>query len=249
MKFIEEPTVCPACDYPLEKVNDQLFCRNLACTAQLAGKLQHFAKTLGIKGLGPKTIEKLNLQELTELFYLELSDISEVLGEKLASKLLDEIERAKGSDLATVLASFSIPLIGSTAANKIASVVSRIEDITQETCKKAGLGEKATNNLLSWIDTDYKELKEFLPFTFTNGVKNPGGMKVCITGKLKSFKTKNEAEKALISAGYAYVDSVTKTTNILVDEEGKMSSKREKAIQYGITIVTDLNDLLNKETT
>ncbi|HEY9705061.1 MAG TPA: hypothetical protein V6C58_21660 [Allocoleopsis sp.] len=70
-RFIEEPTCCPVCDYQLEKVNDQLFCRNLACPAQIAGKVQHFAKTLGIKGLGPKTIEKLGLQELTEIFYLD----------------------------------------------------------------------------------------------------------------------------------------------------------------------------------
>lgn len=249
MKFIEEPTECPCCSYQLEKVNDQLFCRNTACTAQINGKVQHFAKTLGIKGFGPKTVEKLNIQELTEIFYLDLADVSNVLGEKIAIKLFHEIEKSKGSDLATVLESFSIPLLGNTAATKLATVVSDIKEITYEKCKEAGLGDKVTQNLLNWLDTDYVEMKEFLPFKFESKKQtNVNAKRVCITGKLKSFKKKADAEESLRAAGYTLVDSVTKQTDILVDEEGKMSSKREKAEQYGITIITDLNDLLKEKT-
>lgn len=250
MQKIEIPTTCPCCEYPLIFVADQLFCRNTACTAQLFKKIENFCKVLSIKGLGPKSIEKLALSDLTELFYMELSDISEVLGEKIGVKLLDEIERAKGADLATVLAAFSIPLVGGTASKKIAAVVSHIDEITQETCKIAGLGEKVTDNLLTWIATDYQEMKEFLPFTFKSGKTSTvceGAKRVCITGKLKSFKKKADAESSLSAAGFILVDSVTKTTDYLVDEEGKMSSKREKAEQYGITIITDLNDLLKEK--
>jgi NAD-dependent DNA ligase len=247
--FIEEPTQCPSCNYPLEKVGDQLFCRSISCSAQLAKKLEHFAKVLGIKGLGPKTIEKLNLQELTEIFYLDLQEVSEVLGVKVAAKLLDEIKRAEGANLATVLESFSIPLFGNTAAKKLCIVVSSIEEITQETCKLAGLGEKVTDNLLNWLNTEYKEIEEFLPFTFDKPVKHIdiNAKRVCITGKLKQYKKKADAESILAAAGYILVDSVTKQTDFLVDEGDSMSSKKEKAIQYGITIITDLNDLL-KET-
>jgi NAD-dependent DNA ligase len=42
------------------------------------------------------------------------------------------------------------------------------------------------------------------------------------------------------------VDSVTKTTDFLVDEENGTSAKRKKAEQYGIIIITDLNDLLKE---
>lgn len=250
MQKIEIPTTCPCCDYNLVFVNDQLFCRNTACTAQLNKKLENFCKVLSIKGFGPKTIEKLNLADITELFYLDRDSVVSVLGEKVADKLLDEIERSKSADLATVIAAFSIPLVGNTAAKKIVTVVSKIEEITQETCKIAGLGTKVTENLLTWIDTDYQEIKEFLPFTFTNGKKLPvstDSKKVCITGKLKSFKKKADAEASLSAAGFILVDSVTKTTDYLVDEEGKMSAKREKAVQYGITIITDINILLKEK--
>ena len=108
MQKIKIPTTCPCCDYKLETVNEQLFCRNTACTAQLGKKLEHFCKVLQIKGFGPKTIEKLNLADITELFYLDRDSVVEALGEKVADKLLDEIERAKSADLATVIAAFSI---------------------------------------------------------------------------------------------------------------------------------------------
>ncbi len=248
--YIEEPTQCPCCDYALVKVNDQLFCRNTACPAQLNKKLEHFCKTLGIKGMGPKTIEKLQLQELTEVFYMDADEVSSILGDKVAAKLLDEIEKAKTATLETVIASFSIPLIGNTASKKICSVVSRIEDITQEICKEAGLGAKATDNLLTWIDTEYQELREFLPFSFKNSQeKIPASTRgnVCITGKLKSVKKEADAEKLLQAAGFTVVESVTKTTQYLLDEENKGSAKRTKAEEYGIVIITDLNDLL-KET-
>lgn len=252
MTTIQIPTHCPCCDYPLELVNDQLFCRNLSCSAQLNKKLEHFCKTLGIKGMGPKTLEKLDLQDVTEIFYLDKDQLKSSLNsETVANKLLQEIEKSKNADLATVLASFSIPLVGNTAATKICRVVTSIDEINEETCKAAGLGEKVTNNLLTWLETDFSELREFLPFSFRSQTKAPvaeGLPKVCITGKLTSYKTKQEAQTALEQAGYQVVESVTKTTDYLIDETGGSSTKRQKAEQYGITIVENLNQFLKENT-
>ena len=246
--FIEEPTVCPCCSYNLVKVNDQLFCRSTACPAQLTKKLEHFCKVLGIKGLGPKTVEKLNISEITEIFYLDTEEVVSILGAKTGTKLLDEIERAKVAGLATVISSFSIPLIGDTAAKKLVAHISSIDAITLEACKLAGLGEKASANLLNWLDGEYAELKEFLPFSFSQVPKQAlGGKTVCITGKLSSYKKKADAESDLLAAGFTLVDSVTKTTDYLVDEENGQSSKRQKADKYGIVIITDLNDLLKEK--
>lgn len=248
---IQIPTTCPCCEYNLELVKDQLFCRNLACGAQLNKKLEHFAKTLTIKGFGPKTVEKLNLQDLTEVFYLERSDVVAALGsEKVADKLLDEINKAKHVDLATALAAFSIPLFGETAAKKIAQVVKHISEINLETCKQAGLGDKVTSNILNWLDTEYQEMKEFLPFSFISSNKaavTSNGKTVCITGKLSSFKTKSEAAQQLQALGYTVVESVTKTLGYLVDEQDNSSSKRKKANEYGTVIITNLNNFLKED--
>jgi DNA ligase (NAD+) len=247
---IQIPSQCPCCEYPLELVNDQLFCRNTACSAQLNKKLEHFCKTLGIKGMGSRTVEKLDLADLTEVFYLDQTQVTEAIGsERVAVKLLDEIERAKTADLATVITSFSIPLVGQTASKKLCEVVSHIDDISYETCKEAGLGDKVTSNLLNWIETDFQEMREFLPFSFKSekiSKTNSAGKTVCITGKLSSFKTKAEAHRALEAAGFRPVETVTKMTDILVDEEDKGSTKRKKAESLGIQIIKNLNTFLKE---
>jgi DNA ligase (NAD+) len=247
---IQIPTECPCCNYTLELVNDQLFCRNTACGAQLSKKVEHFCKTLSIKGMGARTVEKLGLADITELFYLDLDQVVDAVGSaKVAEKLLTEIEKAKSADLATILASFSIPLVGNTASTKICLVVNSIDEINQETCKQAGLGDKVTQNLLSWLETDFLEMREFLPFTFRtnkNSVVSGDCKTICITGKLSSYKTKAEAYKALEEAGYKPVESVTKATDYLVDEEDKGSTKRKKAESLGITIITNLNTFLKE---
>ena len=247
---IEIPTECPCCNYPLELVNDQLFCRNTACSAQLNKKVEHFCKTLGIKGMGSRTVEKLGLSDITELFYLDAEQVVESLGsEKVALKLLDEIERSKSADLATVIVSFSIPLVGSTASKKLCEVVTSVDEISYDTCKQAGLGDKVTQNLVAWLETDFQEMREFLPFSFKsqkNSNTNSSQKTICITGKLSSYKTKAEAYKSLEEAGYTPVESVTKATDYLVDEEDKGSSKRKKAESLGITIITNLNNFLKE---
>jgi len=244
------PTNCPCCEYPLEWVNDQLFCRNQACSAQLDKKLEHFCKTLGIKGMGSKTIEKLELADITELYYLEESEIAECLGsERMAEKLIDEINRSRSASLAEVLASFSIPLIGNTASQKVSKVISHIDELTTEKCREAGLGEKATENLMNWIQTDFQEMREFLPFSFhSNHV--PDALEdrktICITGKLKSFKTKQEAYDQLEQLGFKISETVTKSLDFLVDESDKSSSKRKRAEELNIKIITDLQQFLKE---
>ena len=147
------------------------------------------------------------------------------------------------------MAGFSIPLIGKTATAKLATVCSHITDISEATCAKPGLGPKATANLLNWIQNDFLTFYDGrLPFDFKfvqssstsiNGV-------VCISGKLNSFKTKAEATKALESQGYEVKSSLTKQVTILVNESGIESSKTKQARDNGVTIVTNLKDLIGE---
>jgi NAD-dependent DNA ligase len=244
--MIEIPKNCPACSSLLETVNEQLFCRNKACPAQLAKKLEHFCKVLGIKGLGPKTLEKLDLTELFDVFTLDEQQLSTALGSTVvAKKLLTEIDKAKHVSLSTVLESFAIPLLGSTASKKLATVVASVDEINNETCLKAGLGPTVTKNLMDWLESDYNYIKDSMPFVFTKeSAIVSSGKTVCITGKLKSFKTKADAEAALRMHGLEPVSSVTKGTNYLVDETSANSSKRQQAEKYNIPIIDNLTNFL-----
>jgi NAD-dependent DNA ligase len=226
----------------------QLFCRNKSCPAQLNKKLEHFAKTLGIKGLGPKTIEKLELDNIYDIYQVSPRYFTECLGEKLATKLVSEIETSKNSSLNKVIAAFSIPLIGGTASDKLTRIVQTIEEITPKTCKDAGLGDKATANLINWLETEFLEIRPFLPFSFTstNSDKQVFNKTICITGKLTSYKTKAEAAEALKPYGFLVVESLTKSTDYLADETSGTSTKRKKAEELGIPIINNLKNFLKE---
>lgn len=246
---IEIPTHCPCCNSKLDVVNDQLFCRNQACDAQLVKRVEHFCKTMGIKGMGSKTIEKLQLADITEIYYLDVEHFVDVLGSrKIAEKLISEINRSRSASLNQVLTSMSIPLVGNTVSTKICSIVKHISEINLETCKQAGLGDKVTHNLLNWLETDFVEMKEFLPFSFHTeaSVIHASNKTICITGKLSSYKTKAEAYKKLTEYGFSITESVTKTTDYLVDEGDKSSTKRKKAEELGIKIITNLDNFLRE---
>ena len=236
---IEIPNECPSCGYTLELVNQQLFCRNASCEAQSNKKIEAFAKKMKIKGLGPRTIEKLQLESVKDLYTLSIEYFREIIGNAMAQKLDKELLASRNTSFSTFLAALSIPLIGDTASKKIATVVNSIEEITEERLIQAGIGEKARSNLLNWIATSYKEDGyNDLPIKFTTMLNVSQKGTVCITGKLNDFKNRDIAAKHLESLGYTVVSGVTGKTKFLVDEEGKPSSKRKKAEQLNIQIVT-----------
>lgn len=235
------PDRCPSCEGKLELVNEQLFCYNKTCPAQTLKKIQHFCKVMGIKGMGEKTLEKLDFETYRDIYSFSESYFVDTLGETLGRKLFKEIRKSAEVPLNTGLAAFGIPLIGETAAKKLGAVCKSLDDICEETCKLAGLGEKATNNLMDWIcSEDAQDLPINTNFEVVNDVvsTSSNGVTVCITGKLNNYKNRSDAAKYLETLGYKVVDSVTKSTNILIDEEDKQSSKRSKAEQLNIPIMS-----------
>jgi len=249
MTEIQAPTHCPSCNSSLEWSNHLLYCRNSDCDSQSAKKLEHFAKTLKIKGLGPASINKLGLTSLEEIYTLDLDTLCEKLSSnKLGQKLFEEIEKSKLVALETLLPAFSIPLIGKTAAEKLSKVCNRIEDIDYGICAKAGLGEKAAKSLMHWITHDFYCFYDgYLPFTFKfSSVPQPSTSKgiVCISGKLVSYKTKAEAATVLESLGYTIKSSLTKEVTILVNESGVESLKTIKARESGVEVITNLKTFI-----
>ena len=112
---IEVPTICPSCSSELVRKNEQLFCENAGCEGKEAQKIEHFAKTLKIKGLGPSTISKLKISNISDIYSLSLEEMVERLDSvKIAGKVFDEIQKSKSCSLQELLPAFSIPLIGKT---------------------------------------------------------------------------------------------------------------------------------------
>tara|TARA_B100000214_G_scaffold39989_1_gene25060 strand:- start:300 stop:1052 length:753 start_codon:yes stop_codon:yes gene_type:complete len=246
MQAILAPEVCPSCESALEWKNDMLYCTHSLCPAQIQKRIEHFARSLKIKGLGPKSIEKLGLTSLLDIYNLSYYNIKCALSsEKLAIKLLREINHSRKASMNDVLPAFSIPLIGKTAATKLSSKIKSLFDLDEDKCKAAGLGPKATESLLSWYSDEFEDSLKKLPFDWqfqTPKIATETKGAVCISGKLSSFKTKAEATKALSYAGYVVKSSLTKDVIFLINESGIESAKTKEARERGITIITSLNE-------
>ena len=247
LQKIIPPTNCPICSTILEWEKDQLFCYNPHCSGKTTKRIEHFAKTLKIKGLGPRTIEKLKVQTFYDLYELPLEMmIDAIQSEKLAVKLHREINASKKVDLVDLLPAFSIKLIGTTASQKVCEKVESLLDLNEKVCREAGLGPKATDNLLDWFYEEWTDGYDRLPFSWKTTVQNRTEQikgTVCITGKLKTYKTKAAAKQVLEKKGYLVKNSLTKDVTILVNESGVDSAKTQAALDRGVQIITNLKQL------
>jgi len=251
MKQIIPPSECPSCGTTLLFKNDQLFCTNVDCATKSLKAIVHFAKSAKIKGLGIVSIEKLQLTSIVDIYLLSEDECVDALG-KNGFKVFNEIKKSEQLPLELLLPAFNIPLVGKSASAKLALSFSCLEDITPEALTKVKFGTKASANLLHWYKETYlQKYKGVLPFSFkfSDLVKEtpsvPKGI-VCISGKLKSFKTKALAEQALGDKGYLVKSSLTKEVDYLINESGIESTKTKKARETGTVIITDLNQFLGE---
>jgi NAD-dependent DNA ligase len=213
--------------------------------------LESFSSSLKIKGLGPSTISKLGVESLPELYELTVSDIQDrIQSEKLAEKLFDELQKSKSSKLIDILPAFSIPLIGRSASQKLCDIISNIEDISENSCTEAGIGPKASANLVNFMETEFypNRYKDTLPFNWNNKInkkKEVTGV-VCISGKLKSYPTKAHATKVLEQYGFVVKSSLTKVCTHLINESGIESAKTETARDRGVIIISNIKHLIGE---
>ena len=253
---IEIPTQCPSCGSKLDLVNGQLFCRNKSnCPAQSSKLIENFCTKMKLKGFGPKTIEKLELTRISELFYLTEEDLVGAVGSKVAAKLISELNtKVRGDiDFGSVLGSLGIPLIGEVAAKKLSQNCTSFHDVKAD--------GKAGENYKTWLNSPQGKDVIELPWKFSTGIRGtkvdiiitddlvaqPNGITVCITGSLQDFANRTDATNYLESLGYTVKKSVTKDVKYLIceDESKRSSSSYKKAETNGIEILS-IKELLEK---
>tara|TARA_R110000851_G_C12961055_1_gene554275 strand:+ start:135 stop:881 length:747 start_codon:yes stop_codon:yes gene_type:complete len=244
MKRVKIITNCPICESLLERVKDQLFCRNTECGATKSKKLLHFIKTMKIKGLGEKTVEKLDIADIPDIYDMSEQYIVAEMGEKIGKKIFNEIELSKVTSLSKFITAFGIPLVGNTAGRKLEAVSKDIDSITFEVCKSSGLGDKASESFITWKNNEYQRMR-ILPMNIvSSSTPKPkeAGIRVCLTGKLGNY-SRGEATALLESKGITVVSGVSKLLDFLVNEDGKQSSKLSKAESLGIPTISLVNIL------
>lgn len=233
---IEIPKYCPSCNSILDRVKDQLFCRNPDCGAVANKKVLGFIKVMKIKGLGEKTVEKLDIKDIHDIYYLDPYEAEKIIGEKLTAKLMKEIEKSLVIPVAQFLQAFSIPLIGKTASTKV--ITNDIGAITYDSLRGNGLGDKSASNLAEWVINDYPYYAD-LPNSFEVIEEQSFSTQysACVTGKVPGY-TKATITSELAALGVQVTSSVTKKTTHLVCDKPTGSLKEQKAEKLKLPILT-----------
>lgn len=252
------PTHCPKCGTELVHDDIHLVCENENCSGRIGKQLTTNAKLLGLKDVGPKTLE---------WFSNDFSDIIDLImwvntngktrnienyGIKYNSRsheiFLNAFSSIKSVSYAQVIVMMGYNNVGLKLAEQIAKYYfdcnpdftnqdrSLVELLTKEETKLK-VEEKVAKLIACGITVDIPVLKE----------KNENSIYVCMTGTPKDFgfSTKSDFESKF---GGILVDvSVTskECQFLITDDLNSTSSKMKTAQKKGIEILT-YGDFYNK---
>jgi DNA ligase (NAD+) len=168
----------------------------------------------------------------------------------VATKLLEELEKAKSQPAWRVLVSLSIRHVGPVAARSLMNTFGSIEKIfdasEEQLAGVDGVGQVVAKTIKEWIAVDWhKETvsawkKAGVNFTQEISVGGSGvfsGMSIVVTGTLESL-TRDQAEEAIISAGGKAASSVSKNTAFVL-AGASAGSKLAKAESLGVEVISE----------
>ena len=135
------PETCPVCGAALRQEGAYWVCPNIACPAQLQGRIVHMASrgAFDIHGLGPKGVAQLManglLKSLADVFTLRASDLAQLSGwgSRRAQNLVDEVARRKRIPLARLIYALSIRDVGAQVAKTLAKHFGNLAALQQAT--------------------------------------------------------------------------------------------------------------------
>jgi DNA ligase (NAD+) len=168
----------------------------------------------------------------------------------VATKLLEELEKAKSQPAWRVLVSLSIRHVGPVAARSLMNSFGSIEQIFDASEEKLaevdGVGQVVAKTIKEWIAVDWhKDIvvawkKAGVNFTQELAQGGSGvfsGMSIVVTGTLESL-TRDQAEEAIIAAGGKAASSVSKNTAFVL-AGASAGSKLAKAESLGVEVISE----------
>ncbi len=253
---------CPECGTEVLKEAGEARhrCPNSTCPAQFFESLKHFVSrsAMDIDGLGERwcriLIERGLVSDLSHVYGLKQEQLTELdrMGEKLATRILDNIESSKRRPLARVLFALGILHVGAEVAELLAARYSSIDELDEagidELSEIDGIGPRIAESIINYLQTirnwDTKSSLERAGVDMRQELapKDPTnlpweGQTFVITGTLSSM-TRREAEGKVKALGGTTTSSVTRKTNWLV-AGASAGSKLATAQRLGLTVLDE----------
>lgn len=241
-----------------------LVCTNSKCPAKHLGRFSRFVcrDAMNIIGVSEKTLKRMidmgYLHDLTDIYRLENYraeiEAMEGFGKKSADKLFASIIASKVVEPWRFLYALDIPNVGRDASKKILRIcggsiegfVKRIQS-GEDFLDAEDVGDVTNQLILEWKKDEEKvkemlELMELMQFTRSKGAADVlKGKTVVITGKLKTFKNRDELIAFVEDNGGKVAGSVSANTSYLINNDvNSASSKNIKAKSLGVPIISEL---------
>lgn len=165
---IPSPSACPACGGDVVLEGAFLKCPNLLCDARTSRSVLYWCRALELDGVGEKLVEQLLESGLivtaADLYRLTMEGLIglERVGEKSATNVLAEVEKARTMGLGKFLHALGLPGIGPELASSMAAV----------------MGDAP--GLLSWLDRAHAEPGEDGFGPTLDGMGKPYGLNAAL---------------------------------------------------------------------
>ena len=256
------PEFCPECETRVVKPEDEAMhrCPNASCPAQFFELLKHFVSrgAMDMDGLGEQwcriLIDKGFVSTVADIYYLEKERLLELerMGDRLATKIMDNIEASKNRPLPRILFALGITHVGAEVAelltNRYASMEHLARASQEELTEIPGIGPKIAESIHDYFQVAgnlavIERLREAqVKLHHEIEIVDPSelpwnGLAFVVTGTLTEM-TRREAETRIKGLGGSATSSVTKKTNFLV-AGASPGSKLDTANRLGTRILTE----------
>jgi DNA ligase (NAD+) len=261
-KPFRPPKKCPVCGGEISRPEGEVVARCIAadCSAQLMGRLLHFAsrRAMRIEGLGEvlviQLVEATLVKDVGDLYELTLEQVTGLprMAKKSATNLLDQIEASKSRDLPSLIYALGIRHVGERTAGILARQFGSLQRLAEATVAELDdvpeIGLTVAESVRDWFDDDGNRKlcdrlraagvkTELVKSTDESADQRFAGKQFVLTGKMESF-TRDEARSLIEARGGRVNSSVSKKTDYVVAGE-EAGSKLDKATELGVTVVDE----------
>jgi DNA ligase (NAD+) len=256
-------STCPECGTPLIKNEGEAnhFCPNyLHCPPQIKGRIEHFIsrRAMNIDGLGEETVDLLfskNLiRNISDLYDLRLEQLVPLdrMGEKSASNILKSIKKSVETPYPRVLFALGIRHVGETVAKTLAGQFRSIDELISADLEQLTsvneIGPKIAASIVAYFsDDDNLEMIKKLRATgirFNNEKKSSlegnslEGKSIVISGVFQQH-SRDEYKEIIENNGGRNSSSVSGNTSFILAGENMGESKKEKAAELGVPLISE----------
>ena len=261
-KDFKPPTNCPVCGGLISRPEGEVVARCVAadCTAQLMGRLLHFAsrRAMRIEGLGEVLAEQLVaaglVKDVGDLYSLTLEQVAGLprMAKKSATNLLTQIEASKSRDLSSLVYALGIRHVGERTAGILAHETGSLDKLSEASVEELDaipeIGLTVAESVRDWFDDEGN--RALCDRLRAAGVQTEAerkgtgqvderfaGKQFVLTGTLSSF-TRDEAKALIEARGGRVNSSVSKKTDYVVAGEAA-GSKLDKAQSLGVAVIDE----------